>query len=171
MRVSSLLSVLAALTTTTLTLAMASPSPSPPSPPTMTLLYRMEAKLGDRFSLGPVPTGQERIVIPIVGGTFSGPKLSGTVLSLGADWRLTDAQGKIRPDARYNIQTDDGSFISVNTEGVPSAAGDGRTVLRGRFETSTQGKYAWLNDVVAVGVLTRNGTESVLIDMWEAGAP
>lgn len=47
-------------------------------PPTMTLLYRMEAKLGERFSLGPVPNGQERIVIPIVGGTFEGPRLSGT---------------------------------------------------------------------------------------------
>lgn len=49
-----------------------------PKPPTMTLLYRMEAKLGERFSLGPVPNGQERIVIPIVGGSFEGPRLSGT---------------------------------------------------------------------------------------------
>jgi hypothetical protein len=40
-------------------------------------------------------------------------------------------------------------------------------MLRGQFETATNGTYAWLNDVAAVGVLTRNGTESVLIDMWE----
>ncbi|KAG9197349.1 hypothetical protein G6514_001833 [Epicoccum nigrum] len=138
-------------------------------PPTMTLLYRMEAKLGERFSLGPVPNGQERIVIPIVGGTFEGPRLSGKVLNLGADWRLTDVDGKIRPDARYNIQTHDGAFISVTTDGPTQS--DGRTLLRGRFETSTNGTYDWLNDVVAVGVLTRNGTESVLIDMWQAGAP
>jgi hypothetical protein len=50
---------------------------SAPAPPQMTLIYSMEAKLGDRFSLGPVPSGQERIVIPIVGGTFKGPRLSG----------------------------------------------------------------------------------------------
>jgi hypothetical protein len=43
----------------------------------MTLIYSMEAKLGNRFSLGGVPGGQERIVIPIVGGTFKGPKISG----------------------------------------------------------------------------------------------
>lgn len=48
-----------------------------PTPPTMTLLYSMEVLLGERFSLGPVPNGQERIVIPIVGGTFKGPKMSG----------------------------------------------------------------------------------------------
>lgn len=52
---------------------------SDPQPPTMSLLYHMEVQLGERFSLGSVPNGQERIVIPIVGGTFKGPKLSGTV--------------------------------------------------------------------------------------------
>lgn len=92
--------------------------------------------------------------------------LAGKVLNLGADWRLTDANGAIRPDARYNIQTDDGTDIFVQTIGLPPGK-DGRTMLRGQFETATNGTYAWLNDVAAVGVLTRNGTKSVLIDMWE----
>jgi hypothetical protein len=48
-----------------------------PVPPQMTLLYSMNALLGERFSLGPIPTGEERIVIPIVGGTFNGPKMNG----------------------------------------------------------------------------------------------
>jgi hypothetical protein len=93
----------------------------------------------------------------------------GRVLDLGADWRLADANGKIRPDARYNIQTDDGTYIYVQTVGLPPGK-DGRTMLRGQFETATNGTYAWLNDVAAIGVLTRNGTESVLIDMWEVSA-
>ncbi|KZM28771.1 cell outer membrane [Ascochyta rabiei] len=173
------LSIVAALAT----YVMAQSSPQPPE---MTLLYHMEVQLGERFSLGPVPNGQERIVIPIVGGTFKGPRLSvfidchhckdvqadelqGKVLNLGADWRLTDKDGKIRPDARYNIQTDDGAWIYVQTEGPTQS--DGRTLLRGKFETATNGTYNWLNDVVAVGVLTRNGTEGVIIDMWEANAP
>jgi hypothetical protein len=50
---------------------------SEPIAPTMSLLYHMEVQLGERFSMGPVPNGQERIVIPIVGGTFKGPRLSG----------------------------------------------------------------------------------------------
>ncbi|EAT91065.1 hypothetical protein SNOG_01416 [Parastagonospora nodorum SN15] len=137
-----------------------------PVAPKMTLLYSMDALLGERFSLGPIPTGDERIVIPIVGGTFKGPRMNGTVLNVGADWRLTDAQAVIRPDARYAIRTDDGANIVVVTEGFPWP--DGRTMLRGKFETSTNGSYAWLNDVVGVGVLKRNGTSAVRIDMWHA---
>ena len=57
----------------------------------------------------------------------------------------------------------------MQTEGPTQA--DGRTLLRGRFETSTNGMYNWLNDVVAVGVLTRSGMTGVTIDMWEAAAP
>lgn len=48
-----------------------------PVAPKMTLLYSMDALLGERFSLGPIPTGDERIVIPIVGGTFKGPRMNG----------------------------------------------------------------------------------------------
>jgi hypothetical protein len=89
---------------------------------------------------------------------------TGTVLNLGADWRLTDAQGVIRPDARYAIRTYDGTSVVVVTEGFPLP--DGRTMLRGKFETGRNGTYAWLNDVVGVGVLKRNGTSAVRIDMW-----
>jgi hypothetical protein len=64
---------LAALTAVT-TFTMAQDTPAPPQ---MTLIYHMEANLGERFSLGSIPTGQERIVIPIVGGTFRGPRISG----------------------------------------------------------------------------------------------
>jgi hypothetical protein len=60
------------------TLATATNAQNAPIAPSMTLLYSMAADLGDRFSLGPVPTGQERFVIPIVGGTFKGPRLSGS---------------------------------------------------------------------------------------------
>jgi hypothetical protein len=89
---------------------------------------------------------------------------TGTVLNVGADWRLTDAQGVIRPDARYAIRTHDGANIVVVTEGFPLE--DGRTMLRGKFEAGRNGTYAWLNDVVGVGVLKRNGTSAVRIDMW-----
>lgn len=83
MRLFTSLAFISALTTAT----MASNRPEA-QPPTMKLLYRMEAKLGERFSLGPVPNGQERIVIPIVGGTFEGPRLSGTIPPLVLDFVL-----------------------------------------------------------------------------------
>jgi hypothetical protein len=63
---------------------------STPVPPTMTLLYSMEALLGDRFSLGPVPNGQERIVIPIIGGSFKGPRMSGKLVTTPASYSSFD---------------------------------------------------------------------------------
>jgi len=69
-----------------------------------------------------------------------------------------------RPDARYAIRTVDGANIVVVTEGFPEPGGG--KMLRAKFEASTNGSYAWLNDVVGVGVLKSNGTNAVRIDMW-----
>lgn len=165
-------------------LASAATAQSDVVAPTMSLLYSMACDLGERFSLGPVPFGQERYVIPIIGGTFKGPKISGKhyqlsaylqqllndhdtgkILNLGADWLLVDAHGNARPDTRYNLQADDGTYIYVQTEGPTQK--DGRILLRGKFETSVNGTYSWLNDIVAVGVLSVNGSSQVLIDMWQ----
>ena len=89
----------------------------------------------------------------------------GKVLNIGADWLLVDSVGNARPDTRYNIQADDGTYIYVQTEG-PTLK-DGRTLHRGKFERNVNGTNAWMNDVVVVGVLTVNGSSQVLIDMWE----
>lgn len=48
-----------------------------PKPPTLTLLYSMACDLAPEMSMGAVPTGQERIIIPIIGGTFNGSRISG----------------------------------------------------------------------------------------------
>lgn len=151
-------------------------------PPKQTLLYRMEVLLGDRFALGPIPSGQDRVIIPIVGGSFQGPRVSGMTTcrhlhttrrltskqgkvlnGFGADYRITDVNGNLRPDARYVIESTDGTRVFVQTEGPTMS--DGTTLLRGKFETATNGTLAWMNDVVAVGVLTR-GVDRVFIDMW-----
>jgi hypothetical protein len=50
-----------------------------PVAPSMKLLYSMSADLGAQLDLGAVPTGQQRLVIPIVGGNFSGPRMSGSI--------------------------------------------------------------------------------------------
>lgn len=148
----------------------------------LTLLYSMEAELGERLELVDVPTGQSRTVIPIVGGFFKGQRMSGLlpvssfhisdaylykgkVLNLGADWLLTDAHGTARPDTRYNIQTDDGTHIYVQIEGP--AISEGQVMLRAKFETGVNGTYAWLNNAVAVGVLIVAGENKVVIDVWD----
>ncbi|KAK0387701.1 hypothetical protein NLU13_3946 [Sarocladium strictum] len=139
--------------------------------PTLDFLYTVNATLGERWPIGDMGFGT-RVVIPITGGTFKGPKLEGTVQNLGADWGVTDTKGVFFPDTRYNLRTHDGADIYIQTSGPTQE--DGRTLLRGKFETGDE-RYYWLNYVMAVGVLSRpTGADVgkyVTIDMWQVLLP
>lgn len=113
--------------------------------PGLDFLYTMLVECDDSLYRMPVPYGT-RAAIPIVGGEFTGPRLKGHVLNLGADWGLTDPRtGIFSPDTRYQLQTDDGAFIYIRTSG--SAQPGGELHLRVLFETGYT-KYYWLNNVV-----------------------
>lgn len=135
--------------------------------PSYEFLYTVNATLGERWPIGDYHQGS-RVVIPITGGTFKGPRMSGTVSNLGADWGLTDTKGIFFPDTRYNLRTDDGVDIYIQTQGPTQP--DGRTLLRGTFQAGHP-DYDWLNYILAVGVLQRPPAESkgkyVVIDMWQ----
>ncbi|RGP77088.1 hypothetical protein FLONG3_4603 [Fusarium longipes] len=139
--------------------------------PSYEFLYTVNATLGERWQIGDYHQGS-RVVIPITGGTFKGPRLSGTVSNLGADWGLTDTKGIFFPDTRYNLRTDDGVDIYIQTQGPTQP--DGRTLLRATFQAGHP-DYEWLNYILAVGVLQRPPAESngkyVVIDMWQMVLP
>lgn len=65
---------------------------------------------------------------------------------MGADWGLAYSSGAFYPDTRYNLVTDDGHNVYIRTNGAyqPDTSGH----LEARFETSLDGSYAWLNNVV-----------------------
>jgi len=88
-------------------------------------------------------------VAPVTGGTFTGPGIRGTVRP-GADW-ITQVQGHSSLDVRILLETDDGAIITMTYTGVV-ARGDAGVYWRVRpiFSTASE-KYAWLNDIVAVG--------------------
>ena len=50
--------------------------------PRLTRIYRLEAELGEPVDVGDVSAGRRRIV-PLTGGTFSGPELNGKLLPVG----------------------------------------------------------------------------------------
>ncbi|KAK3901800.1 hypothetical protein C8A05DRAFT_44626 [Staphylotrichum tortipilum] len=137
-----------------------------PSPPGLSFLYSLNCTLSASIPVGAGPHGT-RVVIPITGGTFSGPKLKGKVLNLGADWGLVDKDGVFSADTRYQLQTDDGADIFIRTSGPAQA--DGHLHLRIVFETGNA-NYYWLNNIVAVGILT-SGDGYVLIDAWQLESP
>ena len=117
-----------------------------------------------RQAIGTVPAGT-RIVVPVSGGRFHGPRLSGTVLP-GADWVLWRGDGAMLIDVRLALRTDDGAVISMVYTGLAygktptamaqfrgqGAVADPDLYLRTtpRFETGAA-RYDWLNRVVAVG--------------------
>jgi hypothetical protein len=94
-----------------------------------------------------------RQIVPVIGGTFEGPKLKGRVIPPGADWlvRVNDTLRIL--DIRTLLLTDDEQRIYLTYRGVlytpPGQPRHQRVLMM--FETASE-KYAWLQNMVAVGV-------------------
>ncbi len=128
----------------------------PPAGPTPGVEFALEAivTLAAAQTPGVTPYGK-RNRVPITGGTFRGPRISGKVLSGGADWQLTRADGVTAIEADYMIQADDGALIHVYNKGMivpPPAGGPGVPYFRTTpvFEAPI-GPHDWLNKAVFVG--------------------
>src|SRR5258706_6123163 len=92
--------------------------------PRLSLVYRLEAALGEPLDLGDVSQGHRRI-IPLTGGTFTGPELNGTLVpGVSADWQIVVRDGTTLGDIRYALQTDDGALLYVQSRGVRHGSAD-----------------------------------------------
>jgi hypothetical protein len=90
--------------------------------PCLTLLYRLEATLGQADDLGNTPHGHRRIV-PLTSGIFTGPRLRGTLLGgASADWQIVQPDGTARGDIRYTLQTDHGDLLYVQSRSIRHGA-------------------------------------------------
>lgn len=84
--------------------------------------------------------------LSLSGATRTDKPCVGKIENVGADWGLTDPRTNIfSADTRYNLRTDDGADIFIQTAG-PKAP-DGHLHLRLIFETGSP-KYYWLNNVL-----------------------
>ena len=134
--------------------------------PSMTRVFRLEATLGEPLELGDIARGKRRIV-PLTGGTFTGPELNGTLVpGSSADWQIVLPDGTPLGDIRYTLQTDNGDLLYVQSRGVRHGSADVLARLaRGQdvdaseytFRTSTQIETAaagleWLNKGVFISV-------------------
>ena len=129
-------------------------------------------------SMGPGRAGHRRIV-PIIGGTVSGPDLSGRILNLGADWQTILADGMAELDTRYAMETHDGATIEIRNYGyrhgpkdVIEAIARGETVDPDSYYMRTHARlesgdprYAWVNRTLFVGTGARNA-DSVQIELY-----
>jgi hypothetical protein len=132
----------------------------------VTRVFRLEATLGEPLDLGDTAQGHRRIV-PLTGGRFTGPELSGSLLpGASADWQIVLPDGTALGDIRYALRTDAGALLYVQSRGVRHGSADVLARLaRGEdvdaseytFRTSTQIETAaaeldWLNKGVFVSV-------------------
>ena len=121
--------------------------------PGLELIARVEATLAPPLAIGEVAAGL-REVIPITGGTVSGPLLKGRIIPGGADWCLTRRDGVSEIRARYTIALDDGALVSVLNTGLVRQQADGS--FSGRTTPSFEvaaGPHSWLSEHMFVGTL------------------
>jgi hypothetical protein len=113
--------------------------------------------------LGAVPHGM-RVIAPIAGGTFEGPRLRGKVLPGSGDWTLLRSDGVLELDLRITLATDDEALIYMTSLGLRHGPPEVLAALaRGepvdpsayyfrtavRFETGAS-QYAFLNRLFAI---------------------
>jgi len=122
-------------------------------------LFTLTADVGDfshaLIAKGPAGT---RLVAPVAGGSFEGPNIRGTIVPPGGDWVYARANRVIKVDVRLQLVTDDDEHILMQYQGIGHPQPDGTTQIRTAplFETGAQ-KYAYLNDLQAVGIGTAEG--------------
>jgi Protein of unknown function (DUF3237) len=124
-------------------------------------LFTLRVYVHPRHELG------TKCILPVAGGDFDGERLRGTVLADGgADWLTVRADGVFQQDVRMTLQTDDGAIIGMRYSGIRHGPPDvNERLKRGEyvspdayylrtvpfFETCAA-QYAWINNIVAVGV-------------------
>ena len=85
--------------------------------PTLYPIFTAHVTLGQPVEFGQEGDKRKRL-IPITGGTFSGPKLSGAVISGGGDWQTIGPDGTTEIFARYTLRAEDGTMIGVVNPGI-----------------------------------------------------
>jgi hypothetical protein len=110
--------------------------------------------IGEQHMLRGTPDG-DRVIAYLAGGSFEGPKLKGDVLPGGGDWFIIRPDGVGTLDVRLLLKTDDGELIYMTYRGVARMPKERGEPLRPRtgptFCVAMKSKYAWLNEVQAVG--------------------
>ncbi len=137
--------------------------------PKLSHVCDIEVHLSPIRELGSGRAGKRRI-IPIIGGTVTGPRLEGKLLHLGADWQTIFDNGLTELDTRYAMETGDGAVIEIVNYGyrhgpqtVMEAIARGEEVdpdsyymrTQARLETGDD-RYDWVNKTLFVGVGARH---------------
>ena len=129
---------------------------APKDTPQLEFVMQLKVTIDGAYTVGETPHGR-RVVIPITGGTFEGPRLKGTVLNGGADYQLVNSDGsRTEVEAIYSILTNDSTYIHVRNRGLICNGKDENDKPTFYFKTAPQfeapenSPYSWLNHAIYV---------------------
>lgn len=145
-----------------------------PLPHRHLLTLRLDVGADKITRIGQTPQGL-RSIAPVNSGTFEGDRLTGTVLPGGMDWVLTRADGLMQIDVRLTLKTNDDALIYLTYQGrfvgppgamVELAKGsvlepDSYSLATVARLESGHERYAWLNNVIAVGTGEQAGLNPI----------
>ncbi len=132
--------------------------------PRLEHIYDMHADLEPPQAVGQTPSGNRQVFV-VKGGTVEGPRIKGEILPGGGDWATLRPDGAVQLDVRATLKTDDGALVYSHYSGLIIATMQVLGRIYGGedvsldeyyfytnplFQTGAE-KYAWLNQVVAVG--------------------
>lgn len=154
---------------------------SDPTAPELEYFGTLNIEVAQPVEVGRTHAGQRR-VIPITGGTLTGPQVSGTILNAGADFQVIRSATESDLDARYVLALDDGARVFVtNAAYRTGSAEDIAAIAAGekvpaeriyfrcapRFEVADTPDTAWqwLESTVVIGS-GRREPDAVIIDLW-----
>lgn len=124
--------------------------------------YSADIKRLDLIKNGPYGV---RIMGYIAGGSVWGPRLSGKLLPVGADWAILTTNGVVNVDVRATIQAGDGALIYMQYGGKMDLGGpegyenykSGKIPPRCYIQTTPiletdHPHYLWMNRVSCFGI-------------------
>jgi hypothetical protein len=119
-----------------------------PVPEAGELIFEADLKLDQVYDVGKTLYGQ-RDVLVIQGGTLSGGRINGSVMTGGLDFQLSFSNGSMEIEQIFVLRTDDGKYIYMRSPGTAADVSDVRMVPV--FEAPNASDYAWLNDGTYAG--------------------
>ncbi|NHU84276.1 DUF3237 domain-containing protein [Kocuria sp. JC486] len=151
---------------------------STPQAPALSFLTTLSVSVGMPLEVGPTAEGYRR-VIPITGGTATGPELNGVIDPVGADFQLLIDETTTHLEAKYVLKSDAGERIYITNWGIRTGrAEDIARLVRGeavdperiyfrctpRLE-SPGPRWGWLAERILVGT-GRRLQDRVEIDVF-----
>ena len=119
-----------------------------PRPEGGTLVFEAEMKLDRVADIGRTQFGRRQVAVA-QGGTLTGTRINGSVMTGALDFELTLANGVIEVEQIYVLRTSDGRYVYLRAAGTGADAKDVRLVMD--FEAPTASDVSWLNTGTYVG--------------------